>query len=495
MDSLQSLVKALSKSEKRYFTLFATAFKTNSDLVKLFDVLDEEADYNEDLIKEKTGIKNLAAAKTNLRKLILKVIRNYREGHNPMDEVRCGLMEVEFLISKNLRTDAKKELTRLKKFAEENEVYAAVAELTARGYMLTETPKTVDKMRADYDLTITALDETIEAMREQYKAILYQSMYGRYFNFFNYINTRERDTIIKNAIAETTELLNAAKTPRGKIVLRDALAGQYYNLGDNTKAINLYHQNFELFLKDVELKKTNRNTYFATVSNYMVCAASNGRNDLLNLLINDLEESLTPSKDYYQHNPEMLGRIKNRILASKVTMHKNMKQYAELITLEKEIEEILELEDTPMQMVLKNNLVLRFSGALLQAGYFDKTLNWVNNYFTLETAKQTKVNYTVIRLLEVMAFYELGQLDIAMTKANNLYKSINEADTNDPFYKPFGQFLRKLAKWDFNNAKDIAEAGETISEMENISGPQTLAGQFFEIFPFREWFEGKKRKK
>jgi hypothetical protein len=493
MDGLQSIIKSLTKNEKRYFNIYSTAFKENTDLVKLFEVMDKlsEDEYNDEIATKQIGLKNITSAKSKLRKLLLKAIRNYREDHNPSDAVRCGLMEVEFLISKNLRIEARKELNKLLKFAAENELYYAVAELTARSYLLADTPKDMDKMLGYYDDTIGELSNAIEAVHEQYTSILYQSKYSRFFNFFNYDNPAKRADIVNQAIIETTAMLEKAKTPRGKLILRDSLAGQYQNRGDYEKSLALHGENFEHFLQNPELKNTNRSTYFASISNYIVAASNIFKFDLVESLIKDLEQSTIDSKEYYVHNPEMLMRVKNRIMAAKVSLFKNTKRHSELIAMEGDLDELLSMEDIPMQIALKNIMVLRYCGALLQAGEYDKTLQWIERYFTLSTAKQIKVNYFIIRFVEVMTYYELGQLDMAMTKAGNLYKSINDSEMNDPFMKLLNVFMRSVTKWNFKEKKDILEAENLVAEIENSQGINGPAGMFIEIFPFAEWLEKK----
>ena len=75
-DKLFSLVKSLSKSEKRHFKLFAARQNGGRNYLKLFNAVEEQECYSEQLIKSKFAGENftnqLHVTKNYLYKLILK---------------------------------------------------------------------------------------------------------------------------------------------------------------------------------------------------------------------------------------------------------------------------------------------------------------------------------------------------------------------------------------------------------------------------------------
>lgn len=94
MDSLQQIITSLTPPEKRYFKLFANAFHENTGLDKLFNVLDTDKEVSDEVIKKKTGIKNLPVSRSNLRKLILKAIRLYNEDYSQSQQLRNMLTDM-----------------------------------------------------------------------------------------------------------------------------------------------------------------------------------------------------------------------------------------------------------------------------------------------------------------------------------------------------------------------------------------------------------------
>ncbi|HWB64362.1 MAG TPA: hypothetical protein VG603_12680, partial [Chitinophagales bacterium] len=88
---------------------------------------------------------------------------------------------------------------------------------------------------------------------------------------------------------------------------------------------------------------------------------------------------------------------------------------------------------------------------------YAKALEWINIYYGLEDAKVMPPLMLCIKLLEVLSLYGLGQLDLADTKATNLYKVYFRNKLNDEFYKLLGTVLRKLNHWHKNNKTDAIE--------------------------------------
>lgn len=75
-DALHELIHTLKKSEKRHFKLYASAYSSGRNYLRLFDALEQQETYNEQLIceqfKGEKFITQLYATKSYLYKLILK---------------------------------------------------------------------------------------------------------------------------------------------------------------------------------------------------------------------------------------------------------------------------------------------------------------------------------------------------------------------------------------------------------------------------------------
>lgn len=124
-DQLFTLIKSLTKAEKRNFKLYANRFDGSGDtkFIQLFDVLDKLPDYDDDLIiKRLNGVEksNLANLKRHLYKQILISLRLIYIQKNIDIEIREQLDFARILYSKGMYMQALKILDRIKQTAIEH---------------------------------------------------------------------------------------------------------------------------------------------------------------------------------------------------------------------------------------------------------------------------------------------------------------------------------------------------------------------------------------
>lgn len=120
-DALFTLIKSLSKSEKRQFKLYAGRLGGNSEanFIALFNLLDRVSLYNEDIILKKTNIKKqqISNTKAHLYKQILVSLRFTPGTRNVRAEIREQFDFAAILYSKGLYKQSLKILDKVKELA------------------------------------------------------------------------------------------------------------------------------------------------------------------------------------------------------------------------------------------------------------------------------------------------------------------------------------------------------------------------------------------
>ncbi len=123
-DTLFSLVKSLSKSEKRQFKLYAGRLGGNAEanFISLFNLLDKVETYNDELILKKTSIKKqqISNTKAHLYKQILVSLRFNPVHHNVRAQIREQFDFASILYSKGLYKQSLKILDKAKELALNN---------------------------------------------------------------------------------------------------------------------------------------------------------------------------------------------------------------------------------------------------------------------------------------------------------------------------------------------------------------------------------------
>ena len=120
-NDLFSLLKSLSKSEKRHFRIFCSRSGSDPNYLRLFDVMDALEVYDERVVREKLAgepfLRQLHVTKNYLRQMILKSLRDYHTGLSKDAELKDCLRNVEILFHRELYDLCGEELGRAEKMA------------------------------------------------------------------------------------------------------------------------------------------------------------------------------------------------------------------------------------------------------------------------------------------------------------------------------------------------------------------------------------------
>jgi len=130
-DKLFQLVRSLSKTEKRYFSIYAQlhAKSENNDYLKLFREFERQETLDESRIKQNLEGERLldhyAVTKSYLYDLILKAMRSYSK-HSEDKRVLDFIQDVEFLASKGIFDQALQLLNKAREIAIEHGLLASL---------------------------------------------------------------------------------------------------------------------------------------------------------------------------------------------------------------------------------------------------------------------------------------------------------------------------------------------------------------------------------
>ncbi|MCB0260334.1 MAG: hypothetical protein KDE62_11550, partial [Calditrichaeota bacterium] len=121
-DQLFSLIKSLTKAEKRSFKLYANRFQsgTDSKFIQLFDVIDRLAEYDEqEVLKRLPEVKkrHLPNLKRHLYKQVLTSLRLIYIQKNIDIQIREQLDFARILYGKGMYMQSLRMLDRIKKIA------------------------------------------------------------------------------------------------------------------------------------------------------------------------------------------------------------------------------------------------------------------------------------------------------------------------------------------------------------------------------------------
>lgn len=142
-NELHELIKALSKSEKRYFKLQSSRQCGDGNYLRLFEVIEKQREFNGAALRQEfadeTFVQQLHVTKNYLRTKILESLRQFHSQITKDAVVKDLLRNVEILFYKELFEQAKSELQRAEKLAKSYELHTAQIEVSRWKLKLEQT--------------------------------------------------------------------------------------------------------------------------------------------------------------------------------------------------------------------------------------------------------------------------------------------------------------------------------------------------------------------
>lgn len=123
--ALFDLISSLTMSEKRYFKLFSSrhVIGESNDYIHLFNAIEKQKVYSEDVLKKASYVKNLSQEKNYLYRLVLKSLNAYHSSLNNKSRIFELLKQVEILFHKGLYGQSLKIVKKAKKIAKDNDLF------------------------------------------------------------------------------------------------------------------------------------------------------------------------------------------------------------------------------------------------------------------------------------------------------------------------------------------------------------------------------------
>lgn len=138
-EDLFQLIKALSKSEKRYFSLDAQkAGRKDSKYMELFQAMNEQDDYDEASLREQFGA-NLPSDKAYLYEAILRSMRDYHSARSLSARVKERMLDARFLYERGLPEQSERRLDEAAQLARDLDDRLALLELNIQQRHLTKS--------------------------------------------------------------------------------------------------------------------------------------------------------------------------------------------------------------------------------------------------------------------------------------------------------------------------------------------------------------------
>lgn len=473
-EGLFLLVKSLEKAEKRNFKLFVkkqNRMEDSNSYLQLFNLINEQSVYNEQIIKDKLGFddRKLACIKYLLYELILKSLRHLYSKYNSNFEIRTLLDKVEILYNKKLYLQSYKVLIKVKKIVFANEKYTYMPELMRLTKMLSE-------VGAENIITSNFIKEcrekTIEVSKEFEIVELLSTFRVIKQRMYTAITKEEYIVLNKAMNNPTLKMLSDELTFKGQLAYNEIYAIYNYLIGNEDAALLHYNNIMNLWKINFEKIAKYQKDYHENLFDF--------------LLFSIPTQPTSVCLFWYKQYQELVKKYANKITERQrviIDLLHHIHHDAFINT-----QDIIKNQTNKVGN--RNSLDSFNFNYYFCIGYFlesntNKSLEYVNHLFHSMHKSVSYKQEGFIRIIELLSHYELGNFDFL----DHLYRSVYRFLSKNKKASKTSLLLIKYFK-KLYNARDKEEKKENLKEMnyllENCS-VQEMPWQTFERNVLLAW--------
>lgn len=471
-DDLFKLIKAMSKSEKRYFSLDAQkSGKKASRYLDLFRHLNDQDDWDETKLKKKFP-KNLSSDKAYLYDAILRSMRDYRSPKSKAAQIKEKIQDSRYLFERGLYKQCDLRLQEAQVLAEELGDELMILEVTREKLLTIKSNKEKNFVKYVEDLLVrktNALENVNQFFK--YSDAYYNMLIKVTKNFSSPPHEREHIDL-PDFFTEEQEEDKSTRTQH-RFYQVNAL---YHQLqGNKEQVLKFFEETVAWWDEHPVLKNEEYYRYIVDVSSLIYSYIENKRYKEAEECLEELAQNMPQNL-----HEERLWR-KNLHLNQLVLML-NLKNYDKARELLPEIEEsIIKYGLTENAALLGNIGILYFL-----VGQYEKSHKWLSR---INSSTNTALRFDVQilgRILSIVCLIELEneeRLDSEFRSLTRFFKSRNLP--RQRFEVQVTGHLSSIAKANLFEIKQLKKDLKVylISNWHNRTGRDDL------IEPLMQWVE------
>ncbi len=469
-DDLFQLIKSLDRHEKRFFKMYASRRKEESQHIRLFEAIEKQDIYDEKKILKDFGDsdleKTIKYAKRDLFKVIMTSLEYYHEEDSVKNRLAKKLHQIRILIDKNLMTAASKILAEAKDLAQRNELYPHLFEIHTLESLLYRRKEEIGTWQEVIRSGTLPHFELLEKYKENLRFQFYELEVTYNLNTGGYQAKKESHDRLMLLLAEITD--NPPRFQDQQTMLEfNKLCFLLNAMLRRWEVAFQYQRKFiELFEKQSDLNEKAA-IYLTHLYNYaLTCVFFKNFSEVVKT--SEKAKAFTellPTKLFSRAVQERLLTIDISVVAALSTS----------CLFDDALQKAREIYESPVFGILgtpiKKSLIFTLASVNFYVGNQKDALLWVNkivNSPELNAEIRQDIDLSAV-ILNVLVHCELGNYELAESLVKSgLRSSAKEADENK-LYRYFLKFmqekvLKRAPQWP--GSEELEEFKKGILEMK-----------------------------
>jgi hypothetical protein len=496
---LHHLIKSLSKSEKRYFKIFASrhTIGEKNKYVELFDAIDKQEQYNEKIILKKFAktklADNLSSVKVHLTNLILKSLRQFNGNNKKKYDVRELIDFADILFEKGLYLHSKKILQKAKKIAYEYDLLILIDEISVLERLIAH--KTGDYTEIQYQIN-EAYNEgkrvrQVNEMLAEYENILSRilALLTQYHRTRTTLDAEKYEEVMQHPLLQD----DPENQPLSCQIEYHTMWGYYCFITDDIEKGH-YHRS-----RVVKLLEQKPHQILDSPKIYIQQARRLLIFEGANRLFDEFDKTAEKLKGFIGKIPagkqtkNLKAEIYTTIYVIKLDIDIDRGKFKEGALFAKEVEE--GLKDVHSQMNTEGELVLRYNMFYVYFGneQYHEALKWINTILNKNYSFVRMDIQCFTRLTNLLLHYELGNTEQLFYLLKSTKRFLQKNDRYYKFEHAFLEFVSNTMLKDYSK-KELHERFVNFEEelAEIVKDPfESRALGYFDLL---SWVQSKIRK-
>jgi hypothetical protein len=495
--ALFELISSMSKSEKRYFKLFASrhTIGEENNYIRIFDFIESQDSFNDEEIhshfKGEAFLNKFSITKNRLYDQIMKSLDSFHSGASIDAQIYKLLHGGQILYNKGLYDHAKRQLTSANKLAKKHNRDILIQEIAIQQKKLIETEGY--KNHNLEDLEKVRLEDKENQLHSQY----YNELWFLKSKLFNHMNKKgksrsDADLKLFNAIFQSYDKLKRPKKMGFETeYLANHFESAYYFAILNTKmSLKYLEKNLNLIKNTPKAVQSTPNKYFSIITNIIHLESASGNYKNVHQYLKELKSF----KEKYKINSSEDLDIKlfSSINSIELMIHIQRAEFEKAIVLEPIIQEGFRLYNDAITPLRKAYLSFNLAVAFFGVDDFNKSLHWVNNVLNNSELDEKEDIIAFAQILNLIIHFELKNDQLLPYALKSTMRFLKKRDRSYKFETIFLKQIRKIS-----NANDRFEVEQIFADIEKEV--EEIANDPFEsvaleYFDFKSWLKSKLKK-
>jgi hypothetical protein len=485
---LHLLIKSMTRSQRRYFTLNSNVQEGEKNYLRLFHALDAMEEYDEKLLikklKREDNSQRLHVEKQYLYEAILKSLRNFHKDMSVKMQVRTMLADIEILFTQGLYAQCEKRIHSVMKICGKQEIF--FMQLEALYWLNLVNVHTIGSR--DYVLASKELIQQKQECLDRISEVLnyerlQQQVYGEKLRI-----GRTRSDADEPGDFMESPLIKGEVVPKAAYarLLRFAIVGTYSDyMGDYERSYDARKNAVRLMEEEFSLDEW-LDTYLASLNNYTVASLLLKKYDE----VFECLEKMKATSIKYPEKENLRARSFVRVYVQGLIFCTEMGIFTDRAEIIRKINLGLEKYEGKIEPLRLMQLYFKVALYNLAAGYPAEALPWVNRILNNVIPSIPREGYCDTHILNLIIHYELNNLEQLPYYIKSAFRFILKSERLFGFERIVLDLLRRLMR-DHTGKEELKvmfkETHELLAQL--VKNPNEA--RFLENFDFISWLKSK----